>query len=291
MSFLKKSFIAITLSLSTFGALPLLTSKSANAQNCPSSPAADGLLNKEAFGSSGTYNGFCSGTPSVYGITVYKMGFCTANPIAGGAGVAADYSSCEMTYLNSAGTSASFAAGSTFALPSSGTSFPSLGSYEYAIIELEPSFNIQDSFGPFGDGTTYYSTAGTTSTGSVTSTTSPAATFTHIMNTFGDGTTGCDAEDDVPITGATLTGALLNSSNELIADDTSVSACSGVARLLGVAQLSTPVAITESTTGLAATFTVTNNGSSIYCDGTGTAGCDNIVISSGPFSVSFAVVE
>ena len=97
MSFLKKSFIAITLSLSTFGALPLLTSKSANAQNCPSSPAADGLSLRKHLDLL-CPNGFCSGTPSVYGITVYKR-FFLINPIAGGAGVAADYSSCEMTYL------------------------------------------------------------------------------------------------------------------------------------------------------------------------------------------------
>ena len=193
MSFFQKSFIAIALGLSAFGALPILSTSTARAQStdpiCPSSPAADGLLNKEAFGSSSTYNGFCRGTPSVYGITVYKMGFCTANPLSGGAGVKADFTTCTMTFSNTTGEPASFAAGSSLTLPASDTSFPSLGSYRYAIIEIAPSFDIADSFGPFGDGSTYYSTAGTTSTGSVASTTSgSAATFTHYMNSFDDGT-------------------------------------------------------------------------------------------------------
>ena len=295
MSFFQKSFIAITLGLSTFGALPILLTSTARAQStdpiCPSSPAADGLLNKEAFGSSSTYNGFCRGTPSVYGITVYKMGFCTANPLSGGAGVKADFTTCTMTFSNTTGEPASFAAGSSLTLPASDTSFPSLGSYRYAIIEIAPSFDIADSFGPFGDGSTYYSTAGTTSTGSVASTTSgSAATFTHNMNSFDDGTS-CVASDTVSISGASLTGALLNSSSELIANNSAVTECSGVDKLLGVAFLDSAVTISPSTTGLTATFTVTDNGSSVFCDGSGPSGCNNIVFSSGPFNVSFTVTE
>jgi len=297
MTLLKKSLFAITISLTTCTSLPILSANPARAQSsdpiCPSSPAAAGLANKEAFGSDPNYNGFCRGTPSVYGISVYKMGFCTQNPLSGGAGAEADYSTCQLTYTTSSstGTAASFAAGSSLSLPASGTSFPENGSYEYAIIELAPSFEIADSFGPFGDGLTYYSTSTTSSTGSVTSTTSGSpATFTDSLTTFNPGAT-CDASDTVSIAGAALTGALLNSSGELIADDSGVNQCTGVAKLLGVAKLSTPVTITSATKGLTATFTVTDNGSSIFCDGAGAFGCDNIEIASGPFNVSFTVVE
>ena len=295
MSVLKQSFIAITLGLSVSAVLPILDSKIARSQTdpiCPSSPAAAGLANKEAFGMDPTYNGFCRGTPSVYGITVYKMGFCTNNPIAAGPGAKADYSTCQFTYTSSSasGTPASFAAGSSLALPASGTSFPKIGSYDYAIIELAPTFKIADSFGPFGDGLTYYSTSATTSTGSPASTTSgAAATFTHQMNTFDDGIS-CVASDTVSISGASLTGALLNGSKELIVNSSAIK-CPGVSKLLGIAKLATPVTISAKTKGLTATFTVTDNGSSIFCDGKGMMGCDNIEFSSGPFNVSFTVVE
>ena len=295
MSLLKQSVLVITLSLSTGTLLPILGSKTALASTdpiCPSSPAAAGLANKEAFGMDPSYNGFCRGTPSVYGINVYKMGFCTSNPIAGGPGAKADYSTCQITYKSSSssGTPASFAAGSSLALPASGTSFPKAGSYSYAIIELAPTFEIADSFGPFGDGLTYYSTSSTTSTGSPGSTTSgAAATFTHQMTTFNDGSS-CVASDTVSITGASLTGALLNSGDELIANSSALK-CPGVSKLLGIAKLATPVTINSKTKGLTATFTVTDNGSSIFCDGKGAMGCDNIEFSSGPFNVSFTVVE
>lgn len=295
MSLLKQSLIAITLSLTPLAALPMVGSRTARASTdpiCPSSPAAAGLANKEAFGMDPRYDGFCRGTPSVYGINVYKMGFCTSNPIAGGAGKKADYSTCQITYISSSssGTPASFAAGSSLALPASGTSFPKTGSYDYAIIELAPNFEIADSFGPFGDGLTYYSTSRTSSTGSPASTTSgAAATFTHQMNSFDDGTS-CLASDTVSIPGASLTGALLNGSDELITNSAALK-CPGVSKLLGIAKLATPVTISSKTKGLTATFTVTNNGSSIFCDGKGTMGCDNIEFSSGPFNVSFTVVE
>ena len=299
MSLLKKSFITTILSLSSFGAFSLISPSSTHAQAtdpiCPSNPGAAGLANKEAFGSSGTFNGFCRGTPSVYGISVYKMGFCTSNPLSGGAGVKADYSSCQMTFTSSSssGTPASFAAGSSFPLPASGALFPAVGTYKFAVIELAPSFDIADSFGPFGDGLTYYSTTSpvTSAGGSPASTTSgAAATFTDNLTSFDPGTS-CDASDTVSISGASLTGALLNSSDELIADSSSAKTCSGVSKLLGVAELATPVEISSSTKGLTATFTVTDNGSSVMCDGQGPMGCDNILFASGPFNVSFLVIE
>ena len=201
--------------------------------------------------------------------------------------------SCQMTFTSSSssGSPASFAAGSVVTLPTSGGSFPAVGTYKFAVIELAPSFEIADSFGPFGDGTTYYSTKSVTSTGSPASTTSgAAATFTDTMTSFDPGES-CVALDTVSIPGASLTGGLLNSSGRLIANKSSVKKCSGVSKLLGVAKLNKPVEISSSTTGLFARFNVTNNGSSIMCDGKGPMGCDNIQFASGPFNVSFRVIE
>ena len=64
-----------------------------------------------------------------------------------------------------------------------------------------------------------------------------------------------------------------------------------VSKVLGVAKLGTPVKITPTTKGCVANFTVTDNGSSIYCDGAGPAGCDNIEFSNGPFNVSFTIIN
>ena len=252
------------------------------AQSCNASLWTD----KNDFGSS---QGFCNGTPSVYGIRVFKMGFCTSNPFTS-AGVAADYSSCTITFSDSAGVDTSFAAGTTVSLPSGSSSIPATGSYDYAIIEMDKTFDIAASMGPFQNGNTYYSTSSWTSAGSPGSTTGPAATFTAGMTSF-DPNNSCQATSDpVSQSAATLTGYLIDGSGALIADDTGVANCSGVSKIVGVAQLNTPITITNATRGLTATFTVTNNGSSVYCS-SGGPGCSNIMFDSGPFNVSFAVIE
>ena len=144
-----------------------------------------------------------------------------------------------------------------------------------------------DSIGPFADGITYYSTATVSSGNSVTSTSSGAEVAASLpMTTFTSGQ--CDAAGSASVTGATLTGALLNSSGELIADNSGISQCAGVSKLLGVANLSTSITISASTKALKATFTVENNGSTIFCsDGS----CSDILVGSGPFNVAFTVVE
>lgn len=256
--------------------------------NFVSAQACDASLwdDKDDWGSN---QGFCSGTPSTYGVTVHKMGFCTKNPFTS-AGVAVNYSSCTITYESSAGAPMSFAAGTTLSLPREGTSIPAIGDYRFAVIELGKTFTIAAEMGPFKDGTTYYSTNSWTSSGSPGKTTGSAEEFDAEMTSF-DPNTSCQAKSDpVAIKGATLTGYLIGSSAALIADNTSVLNCSGVNKIVGVARLDSNVTITTATTGLTATFTVTNNGSSVYCDNSG-PGCSNVMFDSGPFNVSFTVVE
>ena len=279
---LSSAFISAVLSISGIALSEGFNNNFAFAQSCDASAWAD----KDAFGSG---QGFCSGTPSVYGIKVFKMGFCTSNPFTS-AGVAADYSSCTITFEDTSGVETSFAAGTSISLPAGGSSIPAEGSYSYAIIEMDKVFDIAAEMGPFQDGTTYYSTSSWSTSGSPGKTTGSAETFQAQMTSF-DPNTSCQATSDPVVqSAATLTGYLINSSSELIADDTGVSNCSGVSKIVGVAQLNTAVTITSATTGLIATFTVTNNGSSVYC-ATGGPGCSNIMFDSGPFNVAFTVVE
>ena len=114
------------------------------------------------------------------------------------------------------------------------------------------------------------------------------------MASFNPNTTCQAISDPVIQDAATLIGYLINSSSELIADDAGATNCSGVSRIVGVAELNTAVTITSSTTGLIADFTVSDNGSSVFCSETGdgsVGGCRNIMFDSGPFKVEFTVVE
>ena len=273
------SLLSAALSISGIAMAEAIRPNFASAQACNASALAD----KAAFAAGG---GFCEGTPSVYGIKVFKMGFCTSNPFTS-AGVAVDYSSCTISFEDSTGFETSFAAGTTIPLPAGSSSMPAEGSYSYAVIELDKIFDIAAEIGPFQDGTTYYSTSSWTTAGSPGKTTGSAEIFAAEMASF-DPNSSCQAvSDPVVQTAATLKGYLINSSSELIANSSAAN-CSGVSKIVGVAQLNTPVTITSATTGLIADFTVTDNGSSVFCS---TGGCGNIMFDAGPFVVEFTVVE
>ena len=285
MSKISSALLSAALSISGIAMAEAIKPNFASAQACSTFTRT----NITAFRDGG---GFCEGTPSVYGIKVFKMGFCTSNPFTT-AGVAVDYSSCTISFEDSTGYDTSFAAGSTVALPAGSSSLPAVGSYDYAVIELDKTFDIAAEIA-FDDGTTYYSTSSWTTGGSPGQTTGSAETFPAEMASFNPNTTCQAISDPVIQDAATLKGYLINSSSELIADDTGVTNCSGVSKIVGVAQLNTAVTITSSTTGLIADFTVSDNGSSVFCSETGdgsVGGCRNIMFDSGPFKVEFTVVE
>ena len=91
------------------------------------------------------------------------------------------------------------------------------------------------------------------------------------------------------MSGGTIYAYLLNSAGTVITDDSSagVTTCAGVEKLLGVMNMNSTVNITAATTGLKATFVVTNNGASVILDQPN----NEIEFDSGPFSVSFEVIE
>ena len=270
-----------------------------NAQACPdassiTSPNGSG----DASSFVATSGGSCYGTPEEYGVTIYKMGLCTSNPAPSSAGSAPDTSTCTFNFDkdDGVGETASFAAGGEVDLSETYSSIPAEGSYSYAYIEIKNSFDIKAKYGPLGDAanTTYFTNGTFGEAGTVTgaSATPPSGEYvatTAPMNTFyGDnGEEVCVATGDETVTGGTIRAYLLDSSDNLIADNSSITSCSGVTKLLGIMQLDDAVNITSSTTSVKTTFKVTNNGTTIlYGDS-----ADNILFDSGPFSVTFETSE
>ncbi len=287
-----KKFLTTALFI-TSGLTILSHSNPVKAEACPSS---DTISSPSAFGSS---VGSCYGTPEEYGVTIYKMGLCTSNPAPSSAGSAPDTSTCSFNFVkdDGVGEDASFAAGGEVDLSAAYSSRPDVGEYEFAYIEIKNSFDIKAKYGPLGDAanTTYFTNgtfgaAGTVTGASTTPTASDGyATTTAPLNTFfGDGGTAiCAATAEENVTGGTIRAYLLDSSNKLIADDSAVTECSGVKKLLGIMQLDTKVKITESTTSVKSTFKVTDNGTTVIYDDS----ADGILFDSGPFSVSFETTE
>ena len=227
--------------------------------------------------------GTCSGTPSVYGVTVYKMGLCTSNPSPSSGAV--DYSSCSISYEDSAGTTVNFAAGSKLELDENLSTELADGTYSYALILISKTFNIKAEYGPIA-GNTYYSTSTSTGWPAQGNTVGPATENPVTAQSFGQ---NCDSEDSLSISSGTLTGTLLNSSGERIPDSTAVASCSGVEYILGVVSLNSPVTIDGKTT-LEAIFTVTNSGTTLNIDNA-PGGVPGIIFDAGPFNVSFNVIS
>ena len=246
-----------------------------------------------------TTGGSCYGTPEEYGVTIYKMGLCLSNP-APSTGSAPDTSSCSFNFEkdDGVGEAASFASGGEVDLSEEYSSRPEVGEYEFAYIEIKNSFDVKASYGPIGDAarTTYFTNGTITEAGTVTGastipTTSDGYVATEApLTTFGfldGGGQVCEATGEESVTGGTIRAYLLDSSNNLIADDASATECSGVTKLLGIMQLDTKVNITESTTSVKTIFKVENNGTTVVYDDV----ADGIRFDSGPFSVTFETTE
>ena len=245
-----------------------------------------------------TTGGSCYGTPEEYGVTIYKMGLCTSNPAPSSAGSAPDTSSCSFNFEKVDGEPASFASGGEVDLSEEYSSRPEVGEYKFAYIEIKNTFDVKASYGPIGDAarTTYFTNGTVTEAGTVAgASTTPTASDGYVtteapLTTFGfldGGGSVCDATGEESVTGGTIRAYLLDSSDNLIANDSSASECSGVTKLLGIIQLDTKVNITAATTSVKTTFKVENNGTSVVYDDV----ADGIRFDSGPFSVSFETTE
>lgn len=304
MKFSKLLSNTLITGLTVFGSTVLVPSEKVSAANCPD-PTTTTLTSLATGGDATSFyqvtedneaeeGGFCEGTPDSYGVTVYKMGFCTSDPGNPTSGTAPNYSSCTWTYQNTTGEAASFGAGATFNLSDTYASTPAVGSYDYAVIVIDKDFRIKAKYGPIGPvggtRTTYYTTSTFKESATSTDGTAPStwAASTAPLNSFDPGSS-CEATTDASVSGGTIYAYLLNSAGTVITDDSSagVTTCSGVEQLLGVMNMNSSVNITSATTGLKATFVVTNNGASVILDQTN----NEIEFDSGPFSVSFEVIE
>ena len=277
-----KRFLGL-IAASSLGVGSLTPPAPVNAQAMAACPTASSQANFATWVAN--TGGSCAGTPDEYGVTVYKMGLCVNDPTPA-AGSAADYSSCSLSFEDTSGSAASFAAGGSVALPASLATRPDDGTYSYAMILISTTFNIKATYGPLGDGTTYYSTSTSVGSTGTPDTAGPATVNPVLTNSFNP-SVSCDSQDTVSGSSGPMTGTLLNSSEERIPDSTAVTSCAGANYILGVVALTSPVTIDETVTALDATFTVTDNGTTIVSD----SGGNGIIFDSGPFDVILSVVR
>ena len=238
----------------------------------------------------GLTGGMCRGTPDSYGVTVFKMGFCKKNPgnPSGSSileGSKPDYSSCTWAYENSRGEVADFSAGGSIDLSERFSSVPAIGTYPHAVMVISKDFRIKGKFGPIA-GETFY----TTNTFEKSSTNkSDYAVTTAPLRSF-DGPEKCTATTEgETVVGGTISAYLLNSTGTILVSDSNDTGvpCSGMKKLLGVMNMSKDLTISRTTKGLKMTFVVTDNGMSVITNGGEGAPPTEIIMDSGPFSVSF----
>ena len=234
--------------------------------------------------------GFCRSTPDQYGVTVFKMGFCKKNPgnPTGSSileGSTPDYSSCTWAFESTSGEVADFSAGGSVNLSEIASSEPASGVYPHAVMLISKDFRIKGKYGPVA-GNTYY----TTSTFEQSSTNiSDYAVTTAPLKSF-DGPTICTAttENNV-VVGGTISAYLLDSTGTMLVSDSADTGapCTGMEKLLGVMNMSSDLTISDTTSGLEMTFVVTNNGMSVMANGAEGEPPSEIIMDSGPFSVTF----
>ena len=237
-----------------------------------------------------TGDGFCRGTPDQYGVTVFKMGFCKKNPgnPTGSSileGSKPDYSSCTWAFESTSGEVADFSAGGTVDLSEVASSEPAAGVYPHAVMLISKDFRIKGKYGPVG-GKTYYSTStfeeSSTNISDYAVTTAPLKSF--------DGPEICTAttENNV-VVGGTISAYLLDSTGTMLVSDSEDTGapCTGMVKLLGVMNMSSDLTISDTTSGLKMSFIVTNNGMSVMANGPEGEPPSQLIMDSGPFSVTF----
>ena len=234
--------------------------------------------------------GFCRSTPETYGVTVFKMGFCTKNPgnPTGSSileGSKPDYSSCTWAFESTSGEVADFGAGGSVDLSEVASSEPAAGVYPHAVMLISKDFRIKGKYGPVA-GKTYY----TTSTFEKSSTNiSDYAVTTAPLKSF-DGPSICTATTEKNVVvGGTISAYLLDSTGTMLVSDSADTGapCTGMEKLLGVMNMSSDLTIADTTKGLKMTFIVTNNGMSVITNGGEGTPPSEIIMDSGPFSVTF----
>ena len=104
------------------------------------------------------------------------------------------------------------------------------------------------------------------------------------------GPTECTATTEgEDVVGGTISAYLLDSTGTILVSDSSNTGapCSGMVKLLGVMNMSSDLTISDTTNGLKMTFVVTDNGMSVVTNGAEGQPPTELIMDSGPFSVTF----
>ena len=234
--------------------------------------------------------GFCRGTPTEYGVTVYKMGFCTKNPgnPTGSTileGSKPDYSTCTWAFDKTDGEEAEFGAGGSIDLSEVASSDPAPGVYPHAVMLISKDFRIKGKYGPVG-GQTFYTTE--TFEESTTDSTKWKTVKAPLNSFTGPEMCSATTEKNV-VVGGTISAYLLDTTGTMLVSDTSETGtpCTGQVYLLGVMNMSSDLTISDATKGLKMTFLVTNNGMSVMAKNNPGSPPTELIMDSGPFSVTF----
>ena len=242
-------------------------------------------------GYGGGDSGFCRGTPDEYGVTVFKMGFCKKNPgnPTGSTileGLKPDYSTCTWAFESTKGEDADFGAGGSVDLSEVASSEPTAGVYPHAVMLISKDFRIKGKYGPIGGKTFYTTETFEESTTDITK----WKTVKAPLKSF-SGPTECTATTEKNVVvGGTISAYLLDTSGTMLISDSTEgtgSPCTGQEYLLGVMNMSSDLTISETTRGLKMTFLVTNNGMSVMAKNNPGSPPTELIMDSGPFSVTF----
>ena len=199
--------------------------------------------------------GTCRSTPTKYGITIYEMGLCVTHPY-GTSKIAANFddSTCVTTYTNPTATEVDLAAniGGVTSLPGTSTA-PAPGTYFYPYIVMGSTFTVSGEFTNSG-GTTFRSDGGGNANGAT------VADQTDSLVQFGNSASTCySGYIGAAVTGGTIDGFITNTS--LTRGSTASSGdCVEKGRVVGIMNLSTPVAVTQKTFSVVFNFLLTDNG-------------------------------
>ena len=224
--------------------------------------------------SSNNQNG-CAMTPEKYEIVIYEMGLCTSDPISGGT---LDRTNCTATFTNSSGQTVDLAGSNSVTLDASSASKPPANTYTWGYMVMGNTFGLQGSIA------TSENTWRTTSTTAASSSSSSNGEFTETLTDFGSGSS-CASSASATMTLGTMSAILTDSD---LNEDTTCSS-SIITRLVGAFSPTTSYTISESTTAVKITFTVTNNGMSVIPARSSPFGVD--MFGGGPFEMEITTVE
>ena len=217
----------------------------------------------------------CAMTPEKYEIVIYEMGLCTgSNPISGGT---LDRTNCTATFTNSSGQTVDLAGSNSVTLDASNSSKPSPDTYTWGYMVMANTFGLIGSFKTADS--TWMSTAGAIASSARTR----SVEFTDTLTDFGSGNS-CESSANATMSLGTMYAIVTDSD---LNEDTTCSS-NVITRLVGAFSPSSSYTISESTTAVKITFTVTDNGMSVIPD-LFQGGAR--MFASGPFQMEITTIE